>query len=64
MTSSDGERFVLALRNHMQSWGIAALGGSWIPVLEIEVAPGAEPQLQRLQQLLDDSGIQFKRSQR
>ena len=56
------DEFVSAIWKHTEQWGIAVAGGYWMPVLNIEVAPGAESRFQELMTLLQDSGLDAKRT--
>ncbi|MAT68647.1 MAG: hypothetical protein CMJ58_03910 [Planctomycetaceae bacterium] len=51
---------VTAVRRHIESWGLAGKGLHWRPVLVLSVAPGAEPNAQKLAQLLAGSGIDVR----
>lgn len=55
------DQLVEQVQERIESWGIAVAGGYWKPVLNVEVAPGAEPQFQELQTVLRDSGIDLIR---
>lgn len=57
------DEFVEQVRKHVESWGAPPPRGYWKPMLFVQVKPGAEPQFQRLQLLLDNSGFELKRSQ-
>jgi hypothetical protein len=61
MSREDSQRFVAKLWKHMESWGIAADGGYWVPTLSVEVHPGGEQQYQRFSQLFSGSGIPMQR---
>lgn len=61
VSKDDSLRFVTKLWNHMESWGIAAQGGYWIPVMSVEVGPGADAQFDRFVRLMQSSGIQINR---
>jgi hypothetical protein len=54
------EKFVSAVWDRMQSWGIAGRGLYWKPVLNVYVQPGAERRAGELKQLLDGSGLDIK----
>lgn len=45
----------------MEAWGIAGKGMYWRPVLNVYVAPGADPRYADLATLLDGSGLEVKR---
>ena len=56
-------RFVSAVSDRIGSWGMAGNGMYWRPVLEVSVAPGAEPRFRDLQVLLEDSGLVVEQKQ-
>ena len=47
--------------DHVKSWGIAAAGGYWKPVLQVKVGPGGEQRFKELKALLQDSGLEIRR---
>ncbi|HOP77993.1 MAG TPA: hypothetical protein PLD05_10905 [Thermogutta sp.] len=51
------DELVKAIREYVETWGIAGNNMYWRPVLSVRVAPGAEAQFQILQILLKDSGL-------
>jgi hypothetical protein len=53
--------FVAALWNYMEGWGLAGPNSYWKPVLNVEVAPGAELRYAELARLLEGSGIDVTR---
>lgn len=53
--------FVSAVWKRMESWGIAAEGGYWKPVLRVQVAPEAEGRFEELCTLLAGSGFVIER---
>ncbi|MBN2577394.1 MAG: hypothetical protein JXB10_00190 [Pirellulales bacterium] len=55
------DRFVAALWERMQGWGIAGRNMYWRPVLKVQVAPGAENRFADLQALLEGSGFTVER---
>ena len=55
------DRFVAALWDYMENWGIAVAGGYWKPILNVEVRPGAESHFETLKTLLTSSGIEVQR---
>ncbi|RMG04127.1 MAG: hypothetical protein D6741_01450, partial [Planctomycetota bacterium] len=57
------DRFVSALWNVMDGWGIAGYGMYWKPVLAVRMAPGAERRYEELKILLEDSGLAVERSE-
>lgn len=59
----DIEHFVTAVQKEIQGWGLAVANGYWKPVLQVDVAAGAEPQFSALQAALDGSGFDLVRRQ-
>jgi hypothetical protein len=57
------ERLAEAVRNRVDSWGVALAGGHWSPVLQVEVAPDADWRFEQLLRLMDGSGIAVVRKQ-
>jgi hypothetical protein len=55
------EEFVSAIWEHTSQWGVALPGGYWKPLLQVYVTPGAVPQFQQLESLLEDSGLVIER---
>ena len=55
------DKFVAALWDRMDAWGIAGEGMYWRPVLNVYVAPGADGRLEDLKVLLDGSGFNIER---
>jgi len=53
--------FVSAVWQQMDSWGIAGKGMYWRPLLNVHVAPGAEPRFAELDSLLEGSGLAVQR---
>ena len=60
-TEDTVDTFISAVWDHMESWGIAGRGMYWQPILNVQVAPGAEGRFTDLKMLLDRSGLQVKR---
>lgn len=60
LSKEDTQRFIGKLWEHMETWGIAAQGGYWVPTLSVEVHPGGERQFERFRQLLNGSGIPIR----
>jgi len=52
--------FVKALRERIQEWGLAGNGMFWRPVLVLDVKPTAHLTAKRINQLLQDSGVEVK----
>ncbi|MFK8111550.1 MAG: hypothetical protein AB8B91_05095 [Rubripirellula sp.] len=46
-----------AVRDRIERWGAALPGGSWLPTLEVQVAPGGEDRFYQLKSLLQNSGV-------
>jgi hypothetical protein len=63
MTAQQVDAFVSAVQREMKGWGLAVQDGYWKPVLQIEVAPGAEHQYQTLRSALENSGFDVHRKQ-
>jgi hypothetical protein len=57
------DKFVAAVWEHLDSWGIAGNGMYWHPLLKVRVAPGGEKRFQDLTILLDGSGLKVERKQ-
>ena len=55
------DRFITSIWSHMRGWGIAGRNAYWKPILNVEVAPGAEGRWQDLTRLLQGSGLQLRR---
>ncbi|WP_164101709.1 hypothetical protein [Candidatus Laterigemmans baculatus] len=49
-----------ALRERVESWGLAMQNGRWDPVLVVTVAAGAERRFEQLQTLLRGSGVRVE----
>jgi hypothetical protein len=61
LTSDNIDRFVAAVQGEVKGWGLAVADGYWKPVLQAEVAPGAERHFLNLQTALQGSGIEVMR---
>ena len=46
-----------AIRERVDSWGLSLPGGHWVPSLTVCAASDAEQSVQRLQRLLEGSGV-------
>ena len=57
---SISEQFSAALKEHVDSWGLAGNGLYWKPVLELNVGPEAGVAAKRLVQLLKNSGVDVR----
>jgi hypothetical protein len=60
-TEDTVDTFTSAVWDHMKSWGIAGRGMYWQPILNVQVAPGAEGRFAELKRLFDGSGLEVKR---
>jgi len=60
-TDTSVDPLISAVWEHMEAWGMAGRGMYWRPVLQVYVAPGAEPQFQELAALLEGSGLSVAR---
>lgn len=63
-TQQNLDQLISNVWSRMDRWGIAVPGGYWKPVLEVQVAAGAETQFAQLETLLRDSGIVVERKTR
>jgi hypothetical protein len=61
LTPDDVNRFVTAVQNEVKGWGLAVADGYWKPVLQAEIAPGAERHFSNLQTALSGSGMEVVR---
>lgn len=57
LTPDDVTHVVTTVQNEVKGWGLAVSDGYWKPVLQVEVAPGAERQFMNLETALHGSGI-------
>lgn len=57
------DKFMAAVWEHMDSWGIAGRGMYWRPILSVRVAPGAEQRFEEFNTLLEGSGLTVRRRQ-
>ncbi len=55
------DKFISAVWEHMDSWGIAGKGMYWRPVLKVRVAPGGQQRFTEISGLLEDSGLAVER---
>ena len=46
-----------AIRERVDSWGLSLPGGYWVPSLTVQAAADADQSVQRLQKLLEGSGV-------
>jgi hypothetical protein len=58
---SRAEKLAKIVADRVDQWGLALAGGYWKPILEVEVAAGAEWRFTQLQQLLASSGLDVQR---
>lgn len=49
-----------AIRGQVDSWGLSISGGYWVPQVEIEAASDAQQSVERMQYLLEGSGVTIK----
>ena len=61
LSLEDVNHVVSAVQNEVKGWGLAVSNGYWKPVLQADVAPGAEQQFADLQMALKGSGIDVVR---
>ncbi len=52
------DEFVAALRSRIDEWGLAGNGLYWRPVLNLNIAPGADQTAKQVLRLLKDSGVE------
>lgn len=57
-TKAISDEFVSALRMRIEEWGLAGRGLYWRPVLQLNVAPGAQQTANQVLRLLKDSGVE------
>jgi hypothetical protein len=57
------DKFMAAVWEHMDSWGMAGKGMYWKPILNVYVTPGAESQFEDMETLLQGSGLTIERKQ-
>ena len=55
------DKFIRAIWEQMDSWGMAGAGMYWHPLLQVYVAPGGEGRLADLNVLLKGSGLTIER---
>lgn len=60
--SKNVDKFVAKIWDRIEEWGMAVAGGYWKPVLNVDVAQGAESRFQQLKKLLQGSGLEIRRS--
>jgi len=51
------EELQRAIRDRVESWGLSLPGGYWVPSLTVQAASDAQQSVQRLQRLLEGSGV-------
>jgi hypothetical protein len=61
LQAAEVDALVGAVQKEMKSWGLAVAGGYWKPVLQVQVAPGAEDQFAQWQMALQGSGFEIVR---
>jgi uncharacterized membrane protein YgcG len=57
------DKFIAAVWEQMDSWGMAGNGMYWHPVLNVSVAPGAQQRFDDFRSLLKNSGLTVERTQ-
>ncbi|MCY2977736.1 MAG: hypothetical protein NTU79_03620 [Planctomycetota bacterium] len=55
-----GNQLATAIRKRVDSWGLSLPGGFWSPTLTIEAANDAQQSVDRLERLLEGSGVEIK----
>ena len=58
------DRFVSAVWEHMEDWGIAGNGLYWRPILILEPGPNGRRRAADLKRLLQGSGLDVREEQR
>ena len=56
------DTLVSKIWDRVDGWGIAVAGGYWKPILNVDVAQGADERFEELRTLLDGSGLEVQRS--
>lgn len=51
------EQLQQAIRDRVDSWGLSLPGGYWVPTLTVQAAADADQSVQRMQKLLEGSGV-------
>lgn len=59
--ADDIDALVTKVRARIEEWDMAVAGGYWKPVLNVQVAQGAELRFAELRVLLDGSGLEVRR---
>jgi hypothetical protein len=55
-----GNQLATAIRKRVDSWGLSLPGGFWSPTLTIEAANDAQQSVDRLERLLEGSGVEIR----
>jgi hypothetical protein len=55
------DKFISAVWEHMDMWGIAGQRMYWRPILEVYVLPGGEQRFEEMKRLLEGSGLTVER---
>lgn len=55
-----GNQLATAIRKRVDSWGLSLPGGFWSPTVTIEAASDAQQSVDRLERLLEGSGVEIK----
>ncbi len=58
--SAAGQQLEKAIESRVESWGVAVANGYWHPKLTIEYGPDSAMSVQRLQKILDGSGLEME----
>jgi hypothetical protein len=61
LTEDNVDQLVKTIQKEVEGWGLAVKDGYWKPVLQAEVAPGAERHFLNLQTALSGSGMDIIR---
>ena len=61
LQAEEVDALVAAVQKEMKVWGLAVQGGYWKPILQMEVAAGAEQRFAELQTALQGSGYEIIR---
>jgi hypothetical protein len=59
--ADDIDALVAKIRERIEEWDMAVAGGYWKPVLNVQVAEGAEMRFAEMRVLLDGSGLEVRR---
>ena len=59
-TGDSVDEFVAAIRDHMETWGIAGEGFYWHPIVKLETVGNGSARATELKSLLTNSGLEFR----